>query len=135
MASPYSSDLRIRAVNACESMTRQDVVELFDIGIATLGRWLRRQRETGRVDPAPMGGPRNVRIDEAGLDVIRGIIAENSDVLLEELAVAFREKTGVEVSRATMGRAVKRADITRKKKPIRRARPTAAASTMLACSG
>jgi len=96
-------------------MTRQDVVELFDIGIATLGRWLRRQRETGRVDPAPMGGPRNVRIDEAGLDVIRGIIAENSDVLLEELAVAFREKTGVEVSRATMGRAVKRADITRKK--------------------
>ena len=45
---PYSQDLRERVIKAIDDgHTRGEVAMLFDIGIATVGRYVKRQRRTG----------------------------------------------------------------------------------------
>ena len=51
MAKPYSDDLRERAVAAIESgHTREEVAELYNLALSTVGGFIRRKRETGRYD-------------------------------------------------------------------------------------
>ena len=57
MAKPYSDDLRERAVAAIESgHTREEVAELCNLALSTVGGFIRRKRETGSVSPAKFGG-------------------------------------------------------------------------------
>ena len=52
MAKPYSDDLRERAVAAIESgHTREEVAELYNLALSTVGGFIRRKRETGSVSP------------------------------------------------------------------------------------
>ena len=58
MPNPYPRELRVRAVRAYESRTEPYpvIAARFEIGPATLMRWVQRQRETGTVDPLAKGG-------------------------------------------------------------------------------
>jgi putative transposase len=57
MAKPYSDDLRERAVAAIESgHTREEVAELYNLALSTVGGFIRRKRETDSVSPAKFGG-------------------------------------------------------------------------------
>ena len=58
MPNPYPTALRERAVRAYESNdeTYVEVAERFAIGEATLQRWVRRQRDTGVLDPLAKAG-------------------------------------------------------------------------------
>ncbi len=38
------------------SMPREEIVRVFGVSLATVGRWLRRRRETGDVDARPSPG-------------------------------------------------------------------------------
>ena len=58
MPNPYPTALLERAVRAYESNdeTYVEVAERFAIGEATLQRWVRRQRDTGVLDPLAKAG-------------------------------------------------------------------------------
>jgi len=50
MSKPYSEDLRKRAVAAVEGgLSRRQAAGVFDVGISTVIRWVRRFRATGSI--------------------------------------------------------------------------------------
>ena len=57
MGKPYSDDLRERVVAAIEAgHTREEVAELYNMALSTVGGFIKRKRETGRVSPDKFGG-------------------------------------------------------------------------------
>ncbi len=60
MTRPYSMDLRERVVAAVEAdQSCHAVAKLFNLGAATVVRWVDRQRTSGACAPKPMGGIRH----------------------------------------------------------------------------
>ena len=117
MPRPYSTDLRDRVVAAADGgMSYDEIAERFDIGRSTVGRWLRRRRDTGSVAPGEMGGPRNVKLDAEMLETLRTFVEKKPDAILEELADMLAEETGMRVDPSTIFRGLARAGITRKKR-------------------
>jgi transposase len=59
MGKPYSDDLRERVVAAIEAgHTREEVAELHSLALSTVGRFIKRKRDTGNVSPDKFGGYR-----------------------------------------------------------------------------
>lgn len=128
MPNPISRDLRSRIVEAYEAGegTYDELAERFGVGYATVSRMLRRARERGDLSPEPAsGGPLPSIVDEE-LGDLCAVVEEAPDRTLVDLCDAWESRTGVLVSKSTMGRAVKRAGLTRKQKrfrPSERLRP------------
>jgi len=79
MAKPYSDDLRERAVAAIESAhTREEVAELYNLALSTVGGFIRRKRETGSVSPAKFGGHRTFVLAPHP-DLVKKLVAEQPD--------------------------------------------------------
>jgi transposase len=114
---PYSEDLRWRVVRAVLIGTpRDEVAARFLVSVPTIERWLRRKRETGGLAPKPVPGPVAVKTN-ALLEALPERLAVHADATLEERCCWWWEVAGVEVSTATMSRALTRLDWTRKKRP------------------
>jgi len=112
---PYSEDLRWRVVRAVIMGTpREAVAQQFAVSIPTITRWLRLRRETGGLTPRPVPGPPAVKAN-ALLEALPARLADRADATLEEQCSWWRDVSGVEVSTATMSRALTRLDQTRKK--------------------
>ena len=112
---PYSEDLRERVVAAVEGgQPRKDVVVRFEVSLPTIERWLRLKRETGGLAPKPVPGPVAVKT-EALMAALPERLAEHADAPLAEQCSWWQEATGVQVSTATMSRALTRLGHTRKK--------------------
>src|SRR5215467_1338729 len=85
MAKPYSDDLRERAVAAIESgHTREEVAELYNLALSTIGGFIRRKRETGSVSPAKFGGHKTFAL-APHTDLVKKLVAEQPDSTLAEL--------------------------------------------------
>jgi len=57
MAKPYSNDLRARVIASIEEgATREEAAERHHVSLSSVGRFLRRKRETGSVSEAQFGG-------------------------------------------------------------------------------
>jgi transposase len=108
MPAPLNVDLRQRAVDA------------FVIGTASLKRWVRSWRLQQTVEPKPAKGGRPPKLDARCEDVLRTLVEEQPDAFCWELAERLEERTGVKVDEDTVGRALTRLGITRKK---RRSKP------------
>src|SRR5512134_2683722 len=66
MAGPYSTDLRSRALEACDAGERPGVVaKRFRIGRFGVYLWLKQRRKEGRDRPKKMGGGPQRRIRDA----------------------------------------------------------------------
>ena len=112
---PYSEDLRERVMGAVDRDERREGgAEHFAVSVPTITRWVRRRRETGGLAPKPVPGPPAVKMN-ALLDALPGRLAERADATLEERWSWWHEVSGVEVSTATMSRAIARLDWTRGK--------------------
>jgi len=112
---PYSEDLRWRVVRAVLIGTpREDVAARFLVSMPTIERWLRLKRETGGLAPKPVPGPAAVKTT-ALMAALPERLAEHADATLEEQCAWWRGASGVEVSTATMSRALTRLGWTRKK--------------------
>jgi transposase len=112
---PYSEDLRWRVVQAVTIGTpRGDVARQFAVSMPTITRWLRLKRETGDLAPQPVPGPPAIKMD-ALLAALPGRLANRADATLQEQCCWWRATSGVEVSTATMSRALTRLNWTRKK--------------------
>ncbi len=112
---PYSEDLRWRVVAAVEGgMERAEAVRVFAVSLPTIKRWLKRRRETGDLAPRPVPGPPAVK-EGALLAALPDRLAACSDATLDEHCSWWREASGVEVSAATMSRAITALGWTREK--------------------
>lgn len=111
----YSEDLRERVVRAVAIGTpRDEVAATFAVSTATITRWLRLQRETGSLAPRSVPGPVAVKT-EAVMASLPERLVEHADATLGEQCSWWRGVSGVQVSTATMSRALTRLGHTRKK--------------------
>ena len=113
---PYSEDLRWRVVAAVDDgLPRAAVARRFIVSVPTIKRWLKQRRETGALAPKPIPGPPAIKRD-ALLEALPARLAEQADATLEQQCPWWQERTGVEVSTATMSRAITALAWTRKKR-------------------
>jgi len=118
MSKPYSEDLRKRVVGAVEGgLSRRQAAELFDVGVSTVIRWVRRFRATGSVAAKPMGGDHRSRLIGERTWILERIEAE-PDLTVEELRGELRDR-GIVVGHGTVCRFFAREDVTFKKKRAR----------------
>src|ERR1700692_1648808 len=85
MGKPYSEDLRERVVAAIEAgHTRESVAELFRLSLSTVGRLIRRKRETGSIRPDKFGGYKKHAL-HAHADRVWQLVSEQPDITLLEI--------------------------------------------------
>ena len=118
MPRPYSNDLRERVVRAYLDGrgTYREVGEQFNVGEATVDRWVSRFRRLAKVEPDAMGGDRNGKFDEQSEALLRALIEATPDIRRDELVVALRDQAGLVVSPSAVQRAIERLGLTRKKR-------------------
>lgn len=114
---PYSVDLRTRAVDAIDrGMSREAVVATFQVSLASLKRWLKTHRATGDLTPRRATGGPELTIPPAQEADLRAQVAAAPDATLAEHAAQWNAAHGTTLSSSTIGRAIRRLGITRKKR-------------------
>jgi transposase len=118
-------DLRQRVVDSClaHDLTYREVADRFSVGEASVSRWLRRHRETGGVEPKGHAGGARPKVDIAGLELLRQLVAERPDATLKELAQSYENARSVRLALSIVCRALNKLELTRKKS--RSTRPNA----------
>ena len=134
----YSVDLRqkiIEAHNQQEGSQRQ-LAKRFRVSLSFIENLLKRYRTDRTVEPRAHGGGRLAKLSVEQEKVLVNLVEEDNDAILVELCARLEERTGVRVSRATMGRIVQKLKLTRKKNftrnGARNGEGTAVASPILA---
>ncbi len=108
MAKPYSVDLRERVLKYLETNPDKNSASLlFQVGIASIYRWLSRKKEKGNVQPFCRDYAYK-KIDDAKLIEY---VEAHPDQFLSEIAEQFS------MTSPAIFYALKRLEITRKKRP------------------
>lgn len=112
-----SLDLRRRAVAAYEQGTDSldAVAARFAVGRASLVRWRALERETGALTPRPNAGGTPLAVTEAGEALLRAWLADDPSLPQHVLATRLAEAGQPPVGQQTVGRALARMGLTRKK--------------------
>jgi transposase len=105
---PYSIDLRSRVLAAVDrGVPRKEVAKTFSVSIPSIKRWLKLRRETGSTEPREgVPGP-SARKGTVLAAWLPEQLKSNPDLTLGEHCQAFEEERGMEVSTATMSRAIR----------------------------
>jgi transposase len=122
MPAAASRDLRERAVRSYlrGDGTYQEVAEQFDIGPASLRRWVRRMRECGHVEPDGHSGGRESKVPDDALAQLRAFVGQDPDRTVAEITAQWCRRMKVRMSRSAMLRALHRAGLTLKKSQFAR---------------
>jgi transposase len=112
----YSQDLRQRVLRAIDAGASQGkVAETFAISRATIKRYLKQRRETG--DVTPKGIPGRPAVKGAMLQAhLREQLRVHPDATREQHCQMWIERTGTQVSTASISRARVALGWTRKKR-------------------
>ncbi len=112
---------------------REEIVRVSSVSLATIGRWLRRRRETGDVDTRPSPGrTRSICSRAQECRALWAQLQAHPEATLEEHRELWERGGGVRVSVATMSRAIRRLGWTYKQRrweppsATRRPEPTGA---------
>jgi transposase len=107
MPKPYSIDLRKRVLQYLEENNdKMKASQLFQVGIATVYRWIKRKKQRGNVEPLKKKSSYK-KIDDQKLIAY---VEQNPDHFLSEIAKHFN------LSLQAIFYALKRLKITRKKR-------------------
>jgi transposase len=117
MPRPYSGDLRRRVVAAVleGGQPRGSVARRFAVGRSTVYRWVEAARGEGRLEAKPMCGGPKPTIRGEGADALQQLVATDNHLTLAEYRDRLAAAVGVRVHPWTLGRALKRLGLTRKK--------------------
>jgi transposase len=123
MPRPYSDDLRSRALQACDAGERPSrVAQRFRIGRASVYLWLKQRREQGRWCAKRMGGGTRPVIRDAVEATLRRLVESDNHLTLAQYRDKLAAETGARVHPWTVGRALQRLRLTRKKEDLARHR-------------
>ena len=121
----YSVDLRQRVLNALERGTaRKEVVKIFAVSEGSIKRWQKLRREHTTLEPRRVGGQQPI-IQASDEQVVRRLVAATPDATLEEYTKQWNELHERLISHWTLGRAIRRLGLTRKKRVSSRKSATA----------
>ena len=84
----YSVDLRERVVKCVKelNLTYVAAASMFSVSVASVNRWLRKERETGSLEPKEYGGGRSHAIkDGRQLNRLKKIIESQPDATIAEI--------------------------------------------------
>ena len=117
----YSIDLRQKIIDVYENekISQRQLAKRFCVALSFIVKLLKQYRETHEIAPKAFNGGVKLKLNQAQLMILVDLIENNNDATLEELRQLLKEKTGVIVSRATMGRMTQRLKLTVKKNPTR----------------
>ena len=88
----------------------------FAVSLDFVQRLLKQQRETHSIAPkAYVGGPKPT-LQQQHLQVLEQLVQADNDATLVQLATRLQQHTQLQVSASTISRALKKLEITRKKK-------------------
>ena len=114
----YSQDLRQRVLRAADQgYTQDEIGKTFAISVATIKRYLKQRRESGHVLPKAIPG----RPATKGAALDAGLLTQleaHRNATLEEHCRRWEAEHGVQVSTASISRAIARLGWTRKKKTL-----------------
>ena len=112
----YSVDLRERVLDAlANGMSRAEVCRLFQVSEGSLKRWLRLQR-AGQSLEARLPPGRPALITPAQQESVQRLVEALPDATLAEYSSEWNQLHDRPISQWTIGRAIRRAGITRKKR-------------------
>jgi transposase len=112
----YSEDLRAKVLRAVDQgYSREEIVKLLGVSLATIKRYLKQRRETGTVAPKAIPGRPPKKLGPLQAELVPQLQAHD-DLGLEEQCRLWEQSHGVRVSTSTMSRAIKRVGWTRKKR-------------------
>lgn len=115
---PYSLDLRERVVKAYEQGNNSiaEIARMFNVGQTFVKKMLRLKREIGDLSPQPHAGGKPPSLLPKHLALLRAKVRQRSDISLFELQAHLQQQARISVHIATIGRALERLDLPRKKK-------------------
>jgi transposase len=123
MPRPYSGDLRSRVLTACdEGEPPSRVAQRFRIARASAYSWLKQRRDEGRCTPKRIRGTRKPLIREAVETALKRLVDSDNHLTLTEYRDRLAHETGTRVHPWTVGRALQRLRLTRKKEDAARHR-------------
>jgi transposase len=113
---PYSKDLRERVAAAVDhgEGSQREIARRSRVSLTFVFRLLRRRRDAGTLDPKPHGGGPTPALGPDEQQRLHQLIREQPDATLEQL----RQLGGFTCSLTTLWRALRRRDLTRKKKTL-----------------
>jgi transposase len=113
----YSLDLREKIIQVYENeeISQRQLAKRFCVTLSFIEKLLKQYRETGVIAAKPFAGGVKLKLNSQQLVSLAELIEANNDATLEELIHLFEEKTGVAISRATMGRMTQTLKMTVKK--------------------
>lgn len=118
MGQPLSDDLRRRILDAYDrrdSMMEQ-IADRFDVSVSTVKKLVRQRRQTGSISALPHAGGPAPRFTPQHLALLEAEIEKTPDATQAELAERVHAAGAPLVSCATIGRAVAKLALTRKKR-------------------
>ena len=115
---PYSIDFRRKIIKAHEdeSISQRKLAKRFGVALSFVQKLLKQYRETDSVGPKIRTQQTPPKLTEDHLAVLRRLVEEQNDATLEELREQLTTEINVSVSRSTIDRALKKLDLTLKKK-------------------
>lgn len=91
------------------------LAERFDVALSFIIKILKQKRETGDIAPKSHGGGNPARLRSEQYPLIAELIEAKNDMTIAELCAEFQQRLQLKVSRSTMGRAVQKLQLQRKK--------------------
>ena len=76
---------------------------------------LKRYRENGTIAPRAHGGGAKAKLNDEQVALVERLVEDDNDAILVELCERLEQQSGVQISRATMGRLTQKLLLTRKK--------------------
>ena len=105
----YSRDLRQKIVDAYNNKegSYRQLAKRFRVSLSFVQNLLKRYREVGTLEPKPHGGGQTPKLTPEQRALVPQLVAEDEVATLDQLCERLEQRTGVRVSRATMGRILK----------------------------
>jgi transposase len=113
----YSMDIRERVIENLEQESMRKTAKRFRVSDYFVYRLKQCYNEVGTLAPKPHGGGHGPRVEEAGGEFLRAVLTEAPDLTLNELCQGYERRFARKVSKSSMDRALRRLNLTRKKRP------------------
>lgn len=118
MPAPYSLDLRKKIVENLEEgkETISSVAKWFRVSYDFVSSLWKKYQETGNIAPKKIGGYTKPKVNKAGEEQLRIWLQKEPSLTLDELCKKYEQQFQIKIGKSSIDRALKRAEITVKKK-------------------
>ncbi len=110
---PYSQDFRQKIIDAYNNQegSQREIAQRFCVSLSFIQNLLKRYRNSGTLDPRPHGGGQSPKLNQDQMKVLAQLLQENPNLTLAQLCHKLELMIGVRISRATMGRIIKKLNL------------------------